>query len=122
MTLEDTIFATLKPVKDAVHRDVAPPTLTKEQREAGYITFQQVGGASINYLEGGAVGLRTPRVQISVWGKGRDAVNGLALQAEAALRAAAALQTDVLGEFVAIIDETTGLCGTQQDFRLSFTA
>lgn len=114
MSLEDTIFGALKNlVSGRVHRDIAPPGAT-----VPYITFQQVGGEEFDYLEGGSVGLSLARVQVNCWDDSRDDVNALALAVRNALQGTSSLQTNVLGAFITVLDEQTGLYGTIQDFRL----
>lgn len=118
MTVETSIYTALKSlVSNRVYRDLAPDTVTELPR----ITFQQVGGNSLNFLEGGPVGLRTPRIQVNVWHSRRDEANALAIQVENALRSYVGLQTTVLGEFVATFEEDTKLFGTRQDFQFSTT-
>lgn len=123
MSVETLVYGALKNlVSNMVFRDIAP-----EKDPAGNptplprITFQQVGGQSINFLEGGPVGIRAPRVQVNVWHTSRDAANALAIQVEEALRATAALKTEVLGDFVAVYETETKRFGTHQDFRFATT-
>ena len=61
-------------------------------------------------------GKRNARVQVNVWGETRLAVSQLAGAVEDALRLTAALQTSVLAQPVAEVDEETRLRGTRQDF------
>lgn len=116
MTVEASLFLALKDlVGSRMYRDIAPANVTALPRG----TFQQVGGESINFLDGTAPGLHLPRIQVNFWAATRDEANALARQGEAALRAYSSLQTTVLGEFVAIYEEETKLFGTMQDFQVA---
>ena len=95
MTVEASLFLALKDlVGSRMYRDIAPANVTALPRG----TFQQVGGESINFLDGTAPGLHLPRIQVNFWAATRDEANALARQGEAALRAYSSLQTTVLGE------------------------
>jgi hypothetical protein len=117
MTVETDIFTALKGlVSDRVYRDIAPQTVTDLPR----ITFQQVGGESINCFDTFVPNKKNGRFQINVWGADRDSVAVLARQVEDTLRVYAALQTTVMGEPVALYEPETRLYGTRQDFSVWF--
>lgn len=112
MSFEASLFNALNAlVSGRVYPDVAPPSAVTP-----YITYQQVGGRSINFIDPTLPGKRNARVQINVWGENRLAVSQLAAAVEDALRLAPALQTSVLGQPVVGVDEETGLRGSRQDF------
>lgn len=79
-----------------------------------YITYQQVGGTSVNFVDAAAPSKANGRFQINVWGDTRSSVAVLAAQAEAALRSV--LQATVLGQPVASYEPDTLLRGSRQDF------
>lgn len=114
MSVESSIFAALKSlVSNRVYRDIAPPTVTDLPR----ITFQQVGGSSINFVDSATIPSKhNSRVQINVWHSRRDEANALAILVADTLRAYTALNTTVLSEHVAVYEEETKLYGTIQDF------
>ncbi|PRC93086.1 DUF3168 domain-containing protein [Solimicrobium silvestre] len=112
MSVESHITNALNPLVDQrVYPDIAP-----EQTKPPYITYQQVGGASVNFLNGAIPTKRNSRFQINVWAKTRDEAAKLSKRADKALRQAQELQTTVLGEAIAVIDQETKLRGTRQDF------
>ncbi|MDC8756260.1 DUF3168 domain-containing protein [Janthinobacterium fluminis] len=112
MILEPQIVDALKTmVAGRVYPDVAA-----EGAAAPYITYQQVGGDAINFVEGTSPGTENARVQVNVWAPSRLVASALGRQIEDALRAASALQTTVLGARVATYDTETKLRGTRQDF------
>ena len=114
MSAESIIFDTLRGlVADRVFPDVAP-----EGTARPYCTFQQVGGAVVNFIDGGIPSKRNGRYQINCWADTRLQAAMLARKAEDALRAALTLQTTVLGAPVAEYEEDTKLYGARQDFSL----
>jgi hypothetical protein len=126
VSLETQLYTALKSlVSNRVHRDLTPERDTDGKPvPLPRITFQQVGGESINFLEGGQVGLRQPRVQVNVWHSRRDDANALAIEVENALRSASGLQTKVLADFVAVVEvmeDGTRIYGTHQDFQFGTT-
>jgi chaperonin GroEL (HSP60 family) len=116
MSVEGTIRTALAGlVDDRVYPDIGP-----EGVETPYITYQQVGGEPVNFLESSVPSLKNGRFQINVWGDSRLVVANLARQVEDALRTTAALQATVLGGATALYDEETGLRGSMQDFSFWF--
>lgn len=120
MTVEDTLYSTLGPAigpsaaeKKRVYPLVAPPGAAKP-----YITFQQVGGKAINFVESAVPGLRNGVFQINCWATTNAAAKALAIAAEEALILAVALQTTVLGAAVVEFDEVAQLFGSRQDFSV----
>lgn len=114
MTVESSLYTALKTlVANRVYRDIAPQTVTDLPR----ITFQTVGGTSINFLDSATIpSKRNARVQVNVWHNRRDEANVLARQVEDALRSYTTLNTTVLTGLVSTYEEETKLYGTMQDF------
>lgn len=114
--IERQIYTALKDLVDnKVYRDIAPDNVTALPR----ITFQAIGGQSINYLDSATIpNKRRQRVQINVWHSTRDEANALAREVEDTMRAATELQTTVLGGFVSVYEPDTRLYGTIQDFTV----
>lgn len=114
MSIDVQVFAVLSPlVGDRVYPDVAP-----EGTARPYLTYQQVGGRSLNYLGGSIPGKRNARIQVNAWADTRLAASELSEQAEDALRLAPGLQAEVLGARVSIFEEDTKLRGARQDFSV----
>lgn len=118
MTVEDSIFAALRTlVADRVYRDVPPQTVTALPR----ITFQQVGGAPVNFVDAATLpDKKNSRFQVNVWAADRDSAAVLSRSVEDTLRAYTALQTTVLEAPTAVYEHETGLYGTRQDFSFWF--
>ena len=114
MTAESLLYNAIKGlVANRVYFDVAPLGTVRP-----YLTCQQVGGASINFIDQAIPSKRNARFQINVWADTRAAAALLAGQVEDAMRAATALQTTVLGQPVATYEADPMLFGTRQDFSV----
>jgi hypothetical protein len=113
MSVESEVFNALKGlVSNRVFPDVAPDLTPRP-----YITYQQVGGEAVNFLDHTLAPSKTnSRIQVNVWADTRAQAAALAKQVEDALRATVALQTTVIGEAIAIYEDDTKLRGTIQDF------
>lgn len=112
MSIETVLFASLQAlVAGRCHPDVAP-----ELAPRPYITYQQVGGAALNFIDPAVPSKKNGRFQINVWADTRAQASVLAGQVEDTLRAVAALQTTVLSAPVATYEPDTKLRGTRQDF------
>lgn len=117
MSVESIIFDALRAlVSDRVFADVAP-----EEMQRPYITYQQVGGESVNFVDAAIPSKKNGRWQINVWADSRIDAAPLARLVEDTLRAVVALQTTVLGAPIARYDEETKLRGTTQDFSFWFS-
>jgi len=112
MSVESSIFNALKGlVSNRVFPDIAPELTARP-----YITYQQVGGLAVNFLDPTVPGKKRSRFQINVWGDTRAQVATLAGQVEDGLRAVTALQPTVEGAPVASYEPDTKLRGSMQDF------
>jgi hypothetical protein len=118
VSVESTIYDTLKGlVGNRVFPDVAPENTVRP-----YMTYQQVGGEAINFLDATVPSKRNGRWQVNVWADSRLQAAALSRQAEDAMRTAAGLLTTVLGAPVAIYEPDTKLFGAIQDFSCWFDA
>lgn len=116
MTIEESLFSVVGPLMaNRFYPDVAPASA----KQHTYGTYQQIGGQSLSFMEGGAApSKRHGRFQISLWADTRAAVSSLALQVDNAMRAATAFQAEPLGEPLARHDPEPGLYGSTQDFSI----
>jgi hypothetical protein len=115
MSLESSIFDALKAlVSNRVYPDVAP-----ENTARPYITYQQVGGEAVNFVDTATTpSKKNARFQINCWADTRAAAATLAGQVEAAIRGVTTINPTVLGAPVAVFDLETKLRGTRQDFSV----
>lgn len=112
MTVETTLFLAVNTLfSNRIYQDVAPLGVARP-----YMTYQQVGGQSINFVDQAIPDKSNARFQINIWATTRPAAALLAKQVEQALRSATALQTTVLGQPVATHEPDTLLYGARQDF------
>ena len=115
-TLESTIFEALKSlVANRVYPDLAP-----ENTARPYITYHQVGGAAVNFIDSAVPSSRRGRFQVNVWGDTRAQVAAMTIATENALRTAVALQTKVEDGPAGFYDPDTKLRGSMQDFSFIF--
>lgn len=114
MSVESDIFDTLKVlVSNRCYPDVAPSGAAKP-----YITYQQVGGEPVAFLENTLPSKKNGRFQVNVWGASRLSVNTLARQVEAAMYAATVFQARPTGDLIATFNEDVSLYGSIQDFTV----
>lgn len=114
MTVESSLYDALKVLvsDNQAYPDVAPAGTPRP-----YLTFQQVGGLSINFLDSATLpGKSHPRFQVTAWCDTRIAAKALIKQVETAVRGLTSMQPTVEGESVAVHEEDTGLYGARQDF------
>lgn len=114
MSIETDIYDALKGlVSNRVYPDVGPENAIRP-----YLTYQQVGGATLAFLEGGPPGKRNGRFQISVWAATRPEASTLARQVEDAMLSLPTLSPSAEGALIARYESQTKLYGTIQDFSL----
>ncbi|MCX7177697.1 MAG: DUF3168 domain-containing protein [Proteobacteria bacterium] len=116
MTVEADLFACLGSlVSNRVYPDVAPSGADKP-----YLTYQQVGGDVVSYIETSLPNIRNGRFQINTWATTRLAAAALARQAESALVTSATLRAKPLAAPVATYESETLLYGMRQFFSIWF--
>jgi hypothetical protein len=112
MTIEAGIYETLKTlVSNRVYPDLAPANALRP-----YITYQQIGGTGVNFVDPTTPSKKNSRFQINIWSDTRGNCATIAGQVEDALRAATTLHPTVLSAPVASYEVETGLRGSRQDF------
>jgi hypothetical protein len=117
VTIETDLQALLSPlVGGEVYPDVGiDPVLP-------YITYQQVGGESISFMEATVPSKRNGRFQVNTWADNRLQASALMRQAADLLITTATLQATALGEPIATYDDETKRYGARQDFSVWFAA
>lgn len=113
MTIETDLVAALDALCGGrCYADVAPAGTATP-----FITYQQVGGKTVDFIEGGPATKRNARIQVTCWHSSRGAVNALMRQVEDALQSAPFYgQPD--GALIARVEEGAPLKGSHQDFSL----
>lgn len=96
-----------------VYPDVAP-----DAPQLPYITFQQVGGEVLNFLDRTLPSKLNARMQVNVWAATRLEACALAQQVEELFQLSLTLQASPLGAAVADFEEVGKLYGFRQDFSV----
>ena len=111
MSIEADIVAVVGPLCGArFYPDFAPANVARP-----YVTYSQVGGVSVNPLNGSAPHMELARIQFNVWADSRIASSELMRQIETALRVNP-LAGQPVGALIARSEEPLSLYGAQQDF------
>lgn len=112
MTVEADIFSLLKGlVGNRVFPDVAP-----FETERPYLTYQQVGGTPLSFIDNTVPGAKHGLFQVNVWADTRAAAAALALQVEAAFIGATAFQARPASGQIGQHEPDLNRYGTVQDF------
>lgn len=113
MSLETSLNTLLQARCPRVFPDVAP-----YGTQQPYITWQQIGGPALTFVEGALPDKRGALLQINVWDERRADANALALLIEADLVSTTLFQAEARGAFTASIDDDSEARGTMQDFEI----
>jgi hypothetical protein len=113
MTIETDLHAALATCCDRVFADFAE---TSTQRP--YVTYQQIGGQALNYVEGTTPDHKHGEFQVNVWADTRISAAALALAIEAAMRAATAFTAQPMAAPVSDFDADMRRYGSRQDFSI----
>lgn len=113
MSLETTLYTLLQAQCLRVFPDLAP---LDTQRP--YITYQQIGGDDLSFVDDPLPGVRSPEIQINYWADTRAAAKALALQTRDALMTSTALQARPTGGLVDDYDHDFLRYGSRQDFSI----
>lgn len=113
MSLESTLCTLLQAQCPRVFPDVAP---LDTQRP--YITYQQIGGDDLSFVDDTLPGVRSPEIQINFWADTRAAAKALALQTRDALTTATTMQARPTSGIVDDYDHDMLRYGSRQDFSI----
>ena len=120
MTFEADLFAVLKGADAAVGTRVYPvvaPTTTARP----YVTWQQIGGDSINPIANDKPGARMAEVHVNVWSISKMEAIRIMRAIEDAMRAATQFTATPISEPLDDYDSDLALYGELQDFRCRHT-
>lgn len=110
MSIETDLVVLLKAINASSFPDVAPQGMP-----APYLTWQQIGGATVRYGDNTADS-RWPAIQINAWAKTRAEALTMIRQVEDALCASGAFQASPHGEPLSTYEPETLLYGSIQRF------
>lgn len=116
MTFEADLFTLLKAACPRVFPDVAPINTATP-----YLTWQQLGGANLRFIDNSAPDKRNLLLQVSCWSKTRAEANTLIRQIEDALCASALFVAVPEGEAMSSYESDTLLFGSIQRFSIYAT-
>ena len=116
MSVEQQLYSVLSALCPRTFPDFAPASTARP-----YITWQQIGGQSLRFLDNTAADKRHVEVQVNVWGNSRLEATTLARQIEDALCAAAVFVATPASEPVSDFDADIPVYGTRQDFSIYAT-
>jgi hypothetical protein len=114
MTVEANIYSALKAlVGNRVFPDMAPLSTVKP-----YITYSQIGGEALTYLEAAVPSKQNGRFQFNVWGDTRSQCSALMLEVEAALVGATTIQAKPIDAPSSAYEHDMLMYGSMQDFSI----
>ena len=114
MTVEADIYTALKTlVANRVFPDMAPLTTTKP-----YITYSQIGGESVSFLDNSVSSRQNGRFQFNIWGESRASCSALMLLVESALVASTVFQAKPVSAPASTYDNDMFIYGSMQDFSI----
>lgn len=114
MTVESDIFDQLKGlVGNRVFPDFAPVSTQRP-----YITYVQIGGEAVSFIENALPSKKNGMYQVNVWAQTRADSAQVALQVEAALVVASVFQARPMSAVISDYDPDIPVYGTRQDFSI----
>ena len=114
MTIEVDIYTALKGlVGNRCFPDFAPLSTVRP-----YITYVQIGGEALSYIDNTLPNGKHGRFQVNVWGESRGSVSALMLQVEAAMIQSTTFQARPLSAPSSDYDHDSLVYGSMQDFNV----
>lgn len=114
MTIEADIYTTLQGlVGGRCFPDVAPLTTVRP-----YITYTQIGGEAISYVENTLPSSKNGRFQVNVWADTRASASSTILLVEAALLTSSTFQARAVGAPSSGYEPDVPVYGSMQDFSI----
>lgn len=111
MSLETDLQALLEGICPRVFADFAE---LKTQKP--YVTWQQIGGRSVTFVDNLVPSKENAYVQINVWSTTRSEAKTIAKQIESAMTTATAFQARPISAVVSDADNELRIYSTRQDF------
>lgn len=113
MSLESQLFTVLQSVCARTFPDFAPTSTARP-----YVTYQQIGGEAVNFLDRTNPTKRNARVQVNVWADSRASAVTTMLAIEDAIRAATVFQGEPEAAMSADFDADFPVYSAMQDFSI----
>lgn len=113
MSLEEKLTLALKAICPRAFPDFAPTDTLRP-----YITWQQIGGETIDIIDNTVPSKENAQVQINVWSDTRVEAKAMILQIEAAMIVSTAFQARAISACASDADPDTGRRCSRQDFSI----
>jgi hypothetical protein len=113
MSLESDLYTILVGVTPRVFPDYAPVNTVRP-----YVTFQQIGGQAINFVDRLIPNKRNAEIQVNVWASTRQETLTLIQAIEDAIRMSTAVQGEPLSAPIMDFDADVPVYGAMQDFTI----
>lgn len=113
MSLESDLYTVLSGVCPRSFPDFAPTNTTRP-----YVTYQQIGGAAVNFLERMVPNKRNARMQITVWANTRASAVSTMQAIEDAIRMSVLFQGEPESAMTADFDAEFPVYSAIQDFTI----
>lgn len=113
MSLESDLYTVLSAVCPRVFPDIAPTTTAKP-----YVTYQQIGGEAINFMDRLIPSKRNARVQVNVWAATRASAVTTMQAVEDAIRMSVLFQGEPESAPTSDYDHDMLVYGSAQDFTI----
>ena len=113
MTLEEKLVMLLKAICQRTFPDYAPTDTARP-----YVTWQQIGGDVVDFVDSAIPSKENALIQINVWSDRRAEAKDLIKQIEAALITAAVFQARPAGAAASDADPDMARYCSRQDFSI----
>lgn len=113
MSLESSLFTVLSGVCPRTFPDVAPTTTVRP-----YVTYQQIGGDAVNFVDRLVPSKRNARVQVNVWADTRASAVSTMQAIEDAIRMSNLFQAEPESAMTSDYDTDMLVYGSAQDFSI----
>lgn len=113
MTLEENLVVLLKAICPRTFPDFAPTDTTRP-----YVTWQQIGGDAVEFVDNAVPSKENALVQINVWSDRRAEAKDVIKQVEVALTTATVFQARPTGAAVSDADPDMARYCSRQDFTI----
>lgn len=113
MTIEAGLFSAISAVCPRVFPDVAPVSTVRP-----YVTYQQIGGDAINFVDRVVPNKRNARIQVNVWADTRLSAVSTMQAIEDAIRMSVLFQGEPESAMTSDYDHDMLVYGSMQDFTI----
>jgi hypothetical protein len=113
MTLEEKLYVELTAVCPRVFTDFAPTDTVRP-----YVTYQQVGGETLQFMDRTVPSKENADIQVSVWADTRKEAKAMILAIEAQLINATSVQAGPIAASISDFDADMERYCSRQDFNV----